>query len=287
MSGVFSLQHHFLIGLAPNGDTKSASDNYYVVHNLGLFTACGFAYLFIKDYQNILLILDIITTLFAIGIIYAQIPKSKQVTPKQGVKVFEVIFKTPNAFKVLISILLFDIAAFSHFYILPLEYSSHHSLEFGKTTLMLMTNTFTVLFAFIFLKKLISSFSTKKVILIASSLMAGGMALALFAKSPLWIILTSIIWSLGEYLYFKNINTFLYKTFPEEHKGLASGLAVFCYGLSKAICPFLGYFLIGNTPLLILLFLLTPFLSMILLFYEKPILINKFLPIIARNLPRR
>ena len=113
------------------------------------------------------------------------------------------------------------------------------------------------------------------------------MSLSLFGKSATGIVLTTIIWSIGEYLFFQNINKILYKTIPEEHKGLASGLSIFCLGLANAICPLLGYFLLGNTALLIVLFFATSFLPIFLLFYKKRKFKNQFSPIIEKLMQRR
>jgi MFS family permease len=242
----------------------------YLVHNLGFSFAAVLAYFFLKEYRNVLLVADLVTTLgvlcalwFIMGYIMKTLRAKLQGT-KTGSIPWPLILKN---WRVMVGITLIWIAIFIHTAVLPLIYAKDGFDPIQLTTLVLITNTLIVVLTASKVSEWVTRYSERSMYAFAAALYCLFQGMTPFFVSRQGVVATAALWTLGEVFSAVLISQVMYRTFPRENSGLASGVMVTLRSLGLFLAPFLAVMVVPKTHLVQAVVIgLVPLLSFIVIY---------------------
>lgn len=279
-----------IIDVTTKKNRNDAFSLIYLAHNLGFAVgplAAGFLFL---NHINLIFLIDAITTIIAVIIIYIFVSESMKVKaglylnmenipvtekPEYG-NSLKIFFKKPILYGfALISIIFSFIYAQSSFS-LPL-YLNNIFLDRGpKLYGSLMTvNAVVVIVVTLFIVAAIKKFNPILNISLAGLLFAFGFGMLFFSDIFILFVISTFIWTIGEIINSVSSNVLAANYSPVTHRGRFNAIVYFINGVGFAIGPFLaGLFIkycgIKNIwPLIFFLSIVASILMLVLFFIEQ------------------
>ncbi|HOV64674.1 MAG TPA: MFS transporter [Spirochaetia bacterium] len=151
---------------------------------------------------------------------------------------FQVLKKRPILISFSLVMLLYNFVYAQHQFSLPLFLNEILGNAGPKTYGMVMTtNGLTVVACTIFLTLILRRFSASSNMVLAAIFYAAGFGMLTFCNSTFAIIVSTIIWTIGEVISATNCQVFVAAHAPMSHRGRFNSMFSFVSGLGTALSP--------------------------------------------------
>jgi predicted MFS family arabinose efflux permease len=214
-----TLTSFFLEGTSSKESRLSASAFLHMTANAGAACSGVISYLFFSKNKNLLLGIDLATTImFVTSLFYAikKIPKINKLENKATDSIFKAA-QSLNSKKILfiIASVFFGIAGFNNYSGIPALFIKLGLDPTKATSLMSITNTLAVVFGTFLIGKF--SIKNKQFYLIISSLiLALGMVLVPFSTNTTMVVISTVIWTIAEAVGWPIIIFYYYEIFTNK-----------------------------------------------------------------------
>ena len=218
----------------------------------------GFLY---KNYLPFLFIGDAITTIIATIVIYLNIPETKpQYVMEEEVisndferaeegSVFSVLLKRPQilAFAIISMLLTFSYSQVG--FSLPLYAKDLFGIEKGAQVfgMLMSTNGIIVVLMTIFIIGKTKKYEPSLNVALSGVFWAVGFGMLYFATSFQMLVISTILWTIGEILNSTNVGVYIANNTPKSHRGRFNSLYGIISGTGQALGPIvIGKYLLNN-----------------------------------------
>ncbi len=247
--------------LTDKNNRQSAFSLIYLGNNLGFSIGpliAGFLY---KNYLSFLFIGDALTTIISIFIIFFNVPETKPVFDIEN-EILNDDFERAeegSVFKVLLrrsQVLIFGIISmllsFSYsqvHFTLPLYSKALFGIEKGAQIfgMLMSTNGIVVVLLTIFIigktKKYYATFN----VALSAIFWAIGLGMLYFVSSFPLLIISTVLWTIGEILHATNIGVYIADNSPKSHRARFNSLYGIISGAGQAMGPtIMGAYILNN-----------------------------------------
>lgn len=218
----------------------------------------GFLY---KNYLPLLFIGDAITTIIAIIVIYFNVPETK---PQYNMEeeefsndferaeygsAFAVLLKRPQilAFAIISMLLTFSYSQVG--FSLPLYSKDIFGIERGAQVfgMLMSTNGIVVVLMTIFIIGRTKKYDATLNVALSGIFWATGFGMLYFVTSLRMLIISTILWTIGEILNSTNVGVYIANNTPKSHRGRFNSLYGIISGTGQALGPvIMGEYLLDN-----------------------------------------
>ncbi|MHB1275597.1 MAG: MFS transporter [Candidatus Humimicrobiaceae bacterium] len=262
LGGVLPCINAMLTDMADPEKRKAAFSLIYLGTNIGIAIGPIVAGFLFNNYIRLIFIIDAATTLISLipVILFiketipskektAEISESKENAekPEKG-HVLSILIRRPMLVMFAFISLIYTFVYSQNYFSLPLYLNLHFGDRGPKVYGALMsTNAIVVILLTIFLINMMKN--TKPIINIAFAgiLYAIGFGAIYLVTNEIFLIITTIIWTLGEIIQTINTSVYVANNSPITHRGRFSGIITFITEIGFIISPIImGYFIKHN-----------------------------------------
>lgn len=230
---------------------KRTSTFWAMAGNVGMLSSNAMAYYFLKEHRTQLLLVDLVTTWMYLVFVIVALKNRLPRKPSAGVSVnyFAAIGKVIKQYpvRVALSALLF-VSIYAQVYILPvvlreggLDYVRLVPMIGMLNNVIVIVAGFLVAHGLIFKSARIQSYAT-------FSLIGAGFALFPFAHSETLLVVSTLLWSLGEILIFPVSSSMIYSLYPVDQAGMGAAMKIILLRLAQVFAPIGGLLVAHLSP---------------------------------------
>lgn len=233
----------------------------YLGNNIGFSIGpliAGFLY---KNYLPLLFIGDAVTTIIAIIVIFLNVPETKPqyiLIEEELSNDFEraeegsalsVLFKRPQilAFAIISMLLTFSYSQVG--FSLPLYAKEIYGIEKGAQVfgMLMSTNGIVVVLMTIFIIGKTKKYEPSFNVALSGVFWSAGFGILYFVTKIPLLILSTILWTIGEILNATNVGVYIANNTPKSHRGRFNSLYGIISGTGQALGPvMIGSYLLNN-----------------------------------------
>ena len=105
---------------------------------------------------------------------------------------------------------------------------------------LFLLNAFLIILLQVPLSKLLSAYKDKFILAMGSLLIGLGLIILIFSRTYFAALISACLWTLGEILFFSNMQSYMYEHMPEGYKGKSMGIYQLLYSSANVLGPSLG-----------------------------------------------
>lgn len=262
--------NRFTVGDVPTSLRAEATAKKQVSVNIAFGVGAICAYFYLKDHSDLLLLGDLVTTLFVIIVLYF-IARKRHKTHKVENEVkrnltLRFVFKNVRG---LFGLYLCQIAIMSTMVNMPLIYAQLGLESMKATAISLVTGTVLTL---IFMKCIVNYVNHKVKWSLKKQLAVGGLFLGIgsmmipYCLTTWGVVLSTLVWGIGEMILIPATTVLIYEIFAKNQTGLASGVDTAIKQFALVSTPMIGALVLNAGQLgYAIVFGLAPILPLLIL----------------------
>ncbi|WP_243525738.1 MFS transporter [Bacillus pseudomycoides] len=236
-------------------DRKVAFSLLYLGVNLGMGISPMLAGFFYKYSITALFVGDAVTLLLAVYLIYKNVPETfqrindkkfkvqKENSKKEGL--VRILLKTPVLLGFLPVLLAYYFIYSQHSFSLPLQMDKYF-FEQGPSIfgIIMAVNAVVVIVLTSFVTLLTKKLTDITIIALSGILLGGGFGLVGIATTVPSLIISTIIWTIGEIMFATNSGAFVANVTPSQYRGRINSIVSITRSAGLAIGPWaMGYYI--------------------------------------------
>lgn len=156
------------------------------------------------------------------------------------------VFRDKKFLIYLLALIPAEMVFFQHIGALPLYLV--RDLKFVESTfgMLMAINTVTIIFIEVPLNNFMARWNDKRLMAIGALLCGVGFGLMVFSTTMIMIIVTVLVWTFGEMIFFPSSASFISEISPETKRGEYMGYFQMTFSFSMMLGPWLGTIVLDN-----------------------------------------